>query len=88
MKKVMKLSKERQVGIYERCEIEAKIYPDKILLSLPYIAWQGQTGSLDYRRCSIRDQAVLARVRQELADECEDSAWAVIEQAADKERKP
>lgn len=66
------------VGIYENCDKIAKIYDDKILLTIPEVKWTDNTGSYNETKVSIRDKKVIAAVIKEMEDECEDSAWNLI----------
>lgn len=62
-------------------EYIARIYSDKIIISCPTIRWIGNSGSYHEARKSIRDQKIIDSVRAEMADDCEDSAWAAIGRA-------
>ena len=66
-----------KVGIYE-AEYVSRIYADKIVVTIPYVKWVNNSGSYAERKVSIRDQAVVDAVRQELTDDAETSAWRII----------
>ena len=73
--------KKVKVGIYDNCEYVARIYADKIILVSPYVKWTGNTGGYAESKVAIRDQAVVARVILDIADDATDSAWAQIGRA-------
>lgn len=75
------ITKDVKVGIYENCEYVARVYADKIILVSPYVKWVGNTGGYAESKVAIRDQAVVARVLLDIADDAEDSAWAKIGRA-------
>ena len=75
------ITKDVQVGIYENCEYVARIYKDKIIVVSPYVKWVGNTGGYAEAKEAIRDQKVVDAVLADMADDCEDSAWAKIERA-------
>ncbi len=73
-----------KVGIYDSAYV-ARIYSDKIIVVSPYVKWVGNTGGYAESKQSIRDQRIVDRVIQELADDCETSAWNIIGGALDNE---
>ena len=75
------ITKDAKVGIYENCYFVARVYAEKIILVSPYVKWEGNTGGYAARKVAIRDQAVVARVLLDIADDAEDSAWAKIGRA-------
>lgn len=77
MKPMHKMIKDVQVGIYDS-EYVARIYKDKIILTIPYVKWEGNTGGYAESKESIRDPKIVNRVLSELNDDCEDSAWEII----------
>ena len=77
MKATYTITRDVQVGIYES-EFEARIYKDKIIVVSPYVKWIGNTGGYAERKEAIRDQEVINAVLADMADDCEDSAWAKI----------
>ena len=72
------LTKDVKVGIYENCEYVARVYADKIILVSPYVKWVGNSGGYAESKIAIRDQAIIAKVLADIADDAEDSAWAKI----------
>jgi hypothetical protein len=85
MKATYTITKNVQVGIYENCDYTARIYKDKIIVVSPYVKWVGNTGGYAERKEAIRNQKVIDSVLADLADDCEDSAWAKIGRALDDE---
>lgn len=73
------ITQDRKVGIYENAEKVARVYDDKIILTLPYVKWIGNTGGYAEKKISIRDMELIAKVHAELADECVDSAWDILD---------
>lgn len=71
-----------KVGIYDS-EYVARVYAEKITLVLPRVRWIGNTGGYAEIKKSIRDVRVVNAVLAELADDCIDSAWAIIGRAID-----
>ena len=69
------------VGIYDNCEYVARIYADKIVFLSPYIKWIGNTGGYLERKEAIRVPAVVTAILADMADNCENSAWAKIGRA-------
>lgn len=78
MKPLSTITKDVSVGIWENEEYVARIYKDKIIVVSPYVRWIDNSGNLDYRRESIRDQKTVDRIIKELDDDCEDTAWQII----------
>ena len=72
-----------QVGIYDNCEYTARVYTDKIIVVCPYIKWIGNSGGYAERKIAIRNLSTVAAVTQDLADDCESSAWGRIGRAID-----
>ena len=81
MKATYTITKDVQVGIYERCDYIARVYKDKIIVVTPYVKWVGNTGGYAERKEAIRDQKAIDAVLADLADDCEASAWAKIGRA-------
>lgn len=79
------MTKDVQVGIYENCAIIARVYADKIIVTLPYVKWIGNTGGYMERKESIRDEKTIKSVMTELEDDCEETAWGIIGRAIDDE---
>lgn len=79
------ISRDVQVGIYENCEYIARVYADKIIVISPYVKWVGNSGGYAERKEAIRTPAVVVAVLADLADDCEDSAWAKIGRALNDE---
>lgn len=77
MKPQYTITKEIQVGIYESEQV-ARVYPDKIIVVWPTVKWVGNSGGYHEEKHAIRNQSIVDAVRQDLADECEDSAWEKI----------
>ena len=75
------ISRDVSVGIYDNCEYVARIYADKIIVVSPYIKWIGNSGGYAERKEAIRTPATIDAVLADLADDCEDSAWAKIGRA-------
>jgi hypothetical protein len=75
------ITRDVSVGIYDNCEYIARVYADKIIVVSPYIKWVGNTGGYAESKQAIRDTAVVVAVLADLADDCEDSAWAKIGRA-------
>lgn len=78
MKPLYTITKDVSVGIWNNEEYVARIYKDKIIVVSPYVRWINNSGNLDYRKESIRDQKTVDRIIQELSDDCEDTAWEII----------
>ena len=81
MKATYTITRDITVGIYENCEYIARVYADKIIVVSPYVKWVGNSGGYAERKEAIRDPVVIAKVLADLADDCEDSAWAKIGRA-------
>ena len=79
IKPLYTIDRPANVGIWENQEYLARIYADKIIVISPYVKWANNTGTLDYRKNAIRDQKIVDLILQDLADECEDDAWAKID---------
>lgn len=75
------ISRDVSVGIYDSCEYVARVYVDKIIVVSPYVKWVGNSGGYAERKEAIRAPATIAAVLTDLADDCEDSAWAKIGRA-------
>lgn len=78
MKPMYTITKDVSVGIWNNEKYVARIYKDKVIVVSPYVRWVNNSGNLDYRKESIRDQKTVDRIIQELNDDCEDTAWGVI----------
>ena len=78
MKPLSTITKNVSVGIWDNEEYVARIYKDKIIVVSPYVRWINNSGNLDYRKESIRDQKTVDRIIKELDDDCEDTAWEII----------
>lgn len=76
-KPIYTISKDVQVGIYDS-EYVARIYNDKVIVTIPYVKWVGNTGGYAESKQSIRDQKVVDKIINELSDDCEDTAWGII----------
>lgn len=74
------ITKPVQVGIYDS-EYVARIYADKIIVVTPTVRWVGNSGGYHEVKESIRDQKTVDAVIIDMADDCEDSAWAAIGRA-------
>jgi hypothetical protein len=79
------ITKDCKVGIYDNCDYVARIYPDRIVVTSPYVKWAGNTGGYAERKERITDTRTLERVQAALADDAEDSAWGAIGRALDDE---
>lgn len=66
-----------KVGIYDG-EYVIRVYADLITVVIPYVRWVGNTGGYAESRESIRDEATIRAVLQEMRDDCEDSALGII----------
>jgi hypothetical protein len=84
-KPISTITKDVSVGIYDNCEYVARIYSDKIILVSPYVKWVGNTGGYAEAKIAIREQSIIDSVIADLADDCEDSAWAKIGHAISDE---
>ena len=80
MKATYTIARPVQVGIYAS-EYTARIYKDKIIVTSPYVKWTGNTGGYAESKEAIRDPKIIDAVLADMADECEDSAWAKIGRA-------
>ena len=78
MKPMHTITKDVSVGIWNNEEYIARIYKDKVIVVSPYVKWINDSGNLDYRKESIRDQKTVDRIIKELDDDCEDTAWEII----------
>ena len=72
------ITKDVTVGIYDGEQI-AHIHKDKIICTIPYVKWVGNSGGYAERKVSIRNQAIVNAVLKEMEDDCKDSAWNIIE---------
>ena len=63
------ITKDCNVGIYDNCEYIARIYPDRIVVTSPYVKWVGNTGGYAERKERITDTATLAAVHAALEDD-------------------
>lgn len=79
------ITRDVSVGIYDNCEYTARVYADKIIVVSPYVKWVGNSGGYAERKEAIRTPEVVAAVLADLADDCEDSAFAKIGRAIDDE---
>ena len=70
-----------KVGIYDNCAYIARVYADKIIVTVPCIRWIGNTGGYAESKVAIRDVATVTAVASDLADDCEASAWGKIGRA-------
>jgi len=77
------ITKSCKVGIYDNCEYIARIYPDRIVVTSPYVKWVGNTGGYAEKRERITNPATLESVCAALADDAEESAWGAIGRALD-----
>lgn len=82
MKLLHTITRDVDVGIYENCTATARIYEDRTVATLPEVKWHGNTGGYHdgkYRiTCKAHEQIVAC-----MADECEDSAWRIINDNAE-----
>jgi len=74
------ITKDVKVGIYDS-EYAARVYKDKIVVTIPYVKWVGNTGGYAESKAAIRDMAVIDAVAADLADDCNGSAWRKIGRA-------
>jgi hypothetical protein len=84
MKPNYTIEKEVKVGIWENRNMVARIYDDKVIVIEPYVRWMGNSGVLAEAKKSIRNPKTVARINQEMTDDCEDTAWEIIEQDIDR----
>ncbi|MEO8101925.1 MAG: hypothetical protein ABI790_05330 [Betaproteobacteria bacterium] len=77
------ITRDVQVGIYENCEYIARVYADKIIVLSPYVKWVGNSGGYAEARSAIREPKNITAILADLADDCEDDAWAHIGAALD-----
>lgn len=82
-KPLFTICKDVSVGIYDNCEIVARIYKDKIIVVSPYVKWVGNSGGYAEAKNAIRDLKIIEAVLHDLTDDCEDSAWSKIGVALD-----
>ena len=66
-----------QVGIYNS-QYKARMYRDKIIITVPCVRWVGNTGGYHERKEAIRDQAIVDAVMADYDDGCMASAWGRI----------
>ena len=78
MQPIYTITSDVNVGIYDNCQYIARIYADKIITVSPYVKWIGNSGGYAERTEVIRDKATVDTVLLDMADQCEDSAWATI----------
>jgi hypothetical protein len=71
------------VGIYKNSEYTARVYADKIIVTVPYVKWEGNSGGYAERKVAIRSLATVTAVLRDLEDDCELSAWGRIGRAID-----
>ncbi len=75
---MQKITKDCKVGIYDNCAYIARIYPDRIVATVPFVRWIGNTGGYAENTYRITNPQVLTSVRDALADGAEESAWIAI----------
>lgn len=63
MKPIAKITKSCSVGIWDNEQYVARIYADKITVQHPCVRWVDNTGSLCFKRHTIRDGATVAAIR-------------------------
>jgi len=78
---MQQITKAVKVGIYENSSYVATVYANKIILTIPYVRWIGNSGNYAERKVALRDHELIAKVIADLADGAEDSAWAKIGRA-------
>ena len=78
MKPAHTLTKSAQVGIYENRAYIARVYGDKIIVTAPYVRWEGGSGNYAERKVSVRDPVAVAAITREIADNATDTAWSLI----------
>jgi len=83
---MQQITKDVKVGIWENSAYIANVYADKIILTIPYVKWIGNSGNYAERKLALRDIAIIAKVLADLADGAEDSAWEKIGRAAQDDR--
>ena len=77
-KPIYTISKDVSVGIWNNAQYVARIYTDKVIVVSPYVRWRNNSGSLDYKKESIRKQELVDKIIKELQDDCADTAWEII----------
>ena len=78
-KLIAKWSDEIQVGIWERCDWSIRLYEDRTIVSMPYVKWVNNSGSLSYRQSRITGAAharLIALAQQQIDDDADYSAEA------------
>jgi len=83
---MQQITKAVQVGIYENSSYVATVYANKIILTIPYVKWVGNSGNYAERKVALRDHELITKVIADLADGAEDSAWSKIGRAVQDDR--
>ena len=83
---MQQITKAVQVGIYENSSYVATVYVNKIILTIPYVKWVGNSGNYAERKVALRDHELITKVIADLADGAEDSAWKKIGRAVQDDR--
>lgn len=83
---MQQITKDVKVGIWENSAYVANVYANKIILTIPYVRWIGNSGNYAKRVVALRDHDLITKVIADLADGAEDSAWAKIGRAAQDDR--
>lgn len=74
------LRKGVKVGIYDNCEYIARIYKGKIVVTVPYVKWIGNSGSYAERKERISDIQTVREVQACGYGQTE-RAWGIIGQS-------
>lgn len=72
------LRKDAKVGIYDNCEYVARLYKDRIVLTIPYVKWEGSTGGYAERKERITDLKTVREATQAAAYRQDERAWSII----------
>jgi len=83
---MQQITKAVKVGIYENSSYVATVYANKIILTIPYVRWIGNSGNYAERKVALRDHELITKVIADLADGAEDSAWVKIGRAVQDDR--
>jgi hypothetical protein len=81
MKAAYTIAKDVHVGIYNDCCYVARIYTDKVIVTVPYVKWVGNTGGYAERRAAIRDQNTVDAILADMRAGYRDAAWAKMGRA-------
>lgn len=72
------LRKAVKVGIYDNCEYAARIYKDRIVVTIPYVKWEGNNGCRAERKERITDLKTVREATQAAAYRQDERAWSII----------